>query len=52
MLTRAGAPRRPADIGWSEAHLRDGVRWARRIRNRYTSLDLIDDSVGLDAWLG
>ena len=41
----------PADIGWSQALLRDAVRWARRIRNRYTCLDLIDDSVGLGAWL-
>jgi glycerol-1-phosphate dehydrogenase [NAD(P)+] len=51
VLARAGAPRRPADIGWSQALLRDAVRWARRIRNRYTCLDLIDDSVGLGAWL-
>jgi glycerol-1-phosphate dehydrogenase [NAD(P)+] len=51
-LERAAAPSRPADIGWSDAFHRDAVSWARRIRNRYTCLDLIDDSVGIDAWLG
>lgn len=51
VLARAGAPRRPADIGWSASFHRDAALWARRIRNRYTCLDLIDDSVGLDAWL-
>ncbi|MCC6471554.1 MAG: iron-containing alcohol dehydrogenase [Alphaproteobacteria bacterium] len=52
VLERAGAPQRPADLGWSDAFHRDAVRWARRIRNRYTCLDLIDDSVGIDFWLG
>jgi len=51
VLARAGAPRRPADIGWSADFHRDAVLWARRIRNRYTCLDLIDDSVGLGAWV-
>lgn len=51
VLARAGAPRRPADLGWPDAFYRTAVMWARRIRNRYTCLDLIDDSVGLGAWL-
>ncbi len=51
VLAKAGAPRMPADIGWSDAFHRDAVLWARRIRNRYTCLDLIDDSVGIGAWL-
>jgi glycerol-1-phosphate dehydrogenase [NAD(P)+] len=51
VLARAGAPRRPADVGWPDAFFKTAVIWARRIRNRYTCLDLIDDSVGLAAWL-
>ena len=51
VLARAGAPRAPAELGWSDAFYRTAVTWARRIRNRYTCLDLIDDSVGLGAWL-
>jgi glycerol-1-phosphate dehydrogenase [NAD(P)+] len=51
VLARAGAPRRATDIGWPDSFYRTAVTWARRIRNRYTCLDLIDDSVGLGAWL-
>lgn len=51
VLARAGAPRQPVALGWSEGFYRTAVAWARRIRNRYTCLDLIDDSSGLDAWL-
>ncbi|MCK6450487.1 MAG: iron-containing alcohol dehydrogenase [Alphaproteobacteria bacterium] len=51
VLARAGAPRRPAELGWPDGFYRTAVAWARRIRNRYTCLDLIDDSVGLGAWL-
>jgi len=51
VLARAGAPRRPAALGWSGAFYSTAVAWARRIRNRYTCLDLIDDSSGLDSRL-
>lgn len=39
-LRRAGAPSRPADLGWPAAFYRDAVLHAREIRNRYTFLDL------------
>ncbi len=51
VLARVGAPRRPAELGWPHAFYRTAVTWARRIRNRYTCLDLIDDSIGLGTWL-
>lgn len=50
-LTASGAPRTPDALGWTKDVYRTAVVWARRIRNRYTCLDLIDDSVGLNAWL-
>jgi len=50
-LAACGAPCTSGALGWDTATYRTAVLWARRIRNRYTCLDLIDDSVGLDAWL-
>jgi glycerol-1-phosphate dehydrogenase [NAD(P)+] len=50
-LNSCGAPLTPEALGWRPGVYRTAVLWARRIRNRYTCLDLIDDSVGLDAWL-
>ena len=50
-LAKVGAPRRPRELGWSDAFFRTAVIHARQIRNRYTCLDLIDDSAGLGAWL-
>jgi len=43
-LARAGAPRRPRDIGVAEAFYRRAVAEARFQRNRYTFLDLADDT--------
>lgn len=51
VLARAGAPCKPSDLGWNDEFYRTAVIWARRIRNRYTCLDFIDDSAGLAAWL-
>lgn len=51
-LAAAGAPRTPGALGWTDDIYRTAVAWARRIRNRYTCFDLIDDSFGLAAWLG
>lgn len=50
-LAACGAPRAPSALGWDTATYRTAVLWARRIRNRYTCLDMIDDSVGLAAWV-
>ncbi|MGQ0675282.1 MAG: iron-containing alcohol dehydrogenase [Rhodospirillales bacterium] len=50
-LAASGAPRSAGDLGWADGTYRTAVTWARHIRNRYTCLDLIDDSVGLAGWL-
>ena len=50
-LAACRAPRAPEALGWDAATYRTAVLWARRIRNRYTCLDLIDDSVGLAGWV-
>lgn len=44
VLKRAGAPRRPEDLGWPAEFYRRAVLNARRIRNRYTFLDLAADT--------
>jgi glycerol-1-phosphate dehydrogenase [NAD(P)+] len=44
VLGRAGAPRRPEDLGWGFDFYDGAVRHAREIRNRYTFLDLAADS--------
>ena len=44
VLGRAGAPRRPEDLGWGSDFYDGAVRHAREIRNRYTFLDLAADS--------
>jgi glycerol-1-phosphate dehydrogenase [NAD(P)+] len=49
VLARAGAPRRPEDLGWPPAFYRDAVVHAREIRDRYTFLDLAADSGLLEA---
>jgi glycerol-1-phosphate dehydrogenase [NAD(P)+] len=48
VLRRAGAPTRPADIGWPETFYQEAVRRGRQIRDRYTFLDLAADSGGLN----
>ena len=44
VLQRAGGPTTPADIGLSSEFYAAAVRNARFLRNRYTFLDLADDS--------
>lgn len=48
VLQRAGSPCSPEDLGWSRTGFRNAVRNARRIRDRYTFLDLADDARRLD----
>ena len=48
MLAKAQAPRRPADLFWSESFYREAVGHAREIRDRYTFLDLAADARLLD----
>lgn len=43
VLTDAGAPTRPDELGWSPSDFATAVRHAREIRNRYTFLDLAAD---------
>ncbi len=43
-LRRAGCPTRPADIGLASAFYAEAVRNARYLRDRYTFLDLAEDS--------
>ena len=47
VLSQAGAPTRPDELGWSPGDFAVAVRHAREIRNRYTFLDLAADC-GLD----
>jgi glycerol-1-phosphate dehydrogenase [NAD(P)+] len=42
-LVAGGAPTTAAGLGLTPGHLRRGLVWARRLRNRYTVLDLADD---------
>jgi glycerol-1-phosphate dehydrogenase [NAD(P)+] len=44
IMKRAGGSTTPADIGLSPAFYAAAVRNARFLRNRYTFLDLADDS--------
>ena len=44
MLQRAGCPVTPADIGLTTGFYATAVRDARFLRDRYTFLDLADDS--------
>jgi glycerol-1-phosphate dehydrogenase [NAD(P)+] len=44
IIKRAGGPTEPADIGLSPAFYAEAVRNARLLRNRYTFLDLADES--------
>lgn len=43
-LAAAGAPLRPADLGWSSARHDGARRFARALRDRYTFLDLASDA--------
>jgi len=43
ILTAAGAPIAPADLGWSAPLFDDALRHARDLRNRYTFLDFAAD---------
>ena len=44
IMAHAGGPTTPADIGVSSAFFAGAVRNARFLRDRYTFLDLADDS--------
>ena len=48
VLRAAGAPSRPADLGWPPAVYRNAVLHAREIRDRYTALDLAADAGRLE----
>ncbi len=48
VLTQAGAPRSPEDLGWPRDFYAGAVRHARKIRNRYTFLDFAADARVLD----
>jgi glycerol-1-phosphate dehydrogenase [NAD(P)+] len=48
VLKEANAPRSPEDLGWPRTSYQEAVRHARKIRNRYTFLDLAADSGALD----
>ncbi len=50
VMKRAGGPTTPSDIGLSPAFYAAAVRNARFLRNRYTFLDLADDSGLLERW--
>lgn len=50
-LAAAGAPRRPAELGWPSARYAEALARAREIRNRYTALDLAADSDRLGAFI-
>ncbi len=52
VLARAGAPRKPEDLGWPQAFYRQATANARKIRNRYTFLDLAAGSRRLEPLLG
>jgi glycerol-1-phosphate dehydrogenase [NAD(P)+] len=43
LLTAAGAPIAPAQLGWPESLLGEALAHARELRNRYTFLDLAAD---------
>jgi glycerol-1-phosphate dehydrogenase [NAD(P)+] len=45
VLTAAGAPVTPADLGWPQPLFNDALAHAREIRSRYTFLDLAADLV-------
>jgi glycerol-1-phosphate dehydrogenase [NAD(P)+] len=48
VLENAGAPRKPAELGWPASFYATAVKRAREIRNRYTFLDLAADAKVLD----
>lgn len=48
ILKEANAPRMPEDLGWPRPSYQEAVRHARKIRNRYTFLDLAADAGILD----
>jgi glycerol-1-phosphate dehydrogenase [NAD(P)+] len=45
VLTAAGAPVTPGDLGWPQPLFDDALAHAREIRNRYTFLDFAADLV-------
>jgi glycerol-1-phosphate dehydrogenase [NAD(P)+] len=51
VLRRAGAPTRPADLGWPDAFYAEAVRHARLMRDRFTFLDLAAEAGVLDAFI-
>jgi glycerol-1-phosphate dehydrogenase [NAD(P)+] len=52
IMMRAGGPTTPAEIGLETDFYAGAVRNARFLRDRYTFLDLADDSGSLDGWPG
>ena len=52
VLEAAGAPTRPADLGWPTSFYRTAVMRARQIRSRYSFLDLAGDAGLLEAFAG
>jgi glycerol-1-phosphate dehydrogenase [NAD(P)+] len=48
VLQQAKAPSTPEHLGWPRASYQEAVRHARKIRNRYTFLDLAADAGALD----
>jgi glycerol-1-phosphate dehydrogenase [NAD(P)+] len=48
-MAKAGVPRTPAAIGVTDAFFQEALRNARFLRDRYTFLDLADDTCQLDA---
>jgi glycerol-1-phosphate dehydrogenase [NAD(P)+] len=48
ILQEANAPRSPEDLDWSHAFYEEAVRHARKIRDRYTFLDLAADARLMD----
>jgi glycerol-1-phosphate dehydrogenase [NAD(P)+] len=52
LLTAAGAPAHPSELGLSAGAFRATYTRARMIRRRYTVLDLADDSGTLDELIG
>ncbi|MBC7977639.1 MAG: hypothetical protein H7138_21900, partial [Myxococcales bacterium] len=43
VIAAAGAPREPAELGWSATLFDAAITHAREIRNRYTFLDFAAD---------
>ncbi len=51
ILQEANAPRAPEDLDWSRPFYEEAVRHARKIRDRYTFLDLAADARLMDSMI-